>query len=122
MNQFGNEDFKLWLVEVMKQRPKGNYYLDCPRGMEVGKLCIDFERDNFSWRRSDADAFWIDVQMFVKYKLTDEEIIFTMKMQPGVENYKKHADERNAYAEYKRGLDKLRAIAFRKSQSTTQAQ
>lgn len=114
MNQFDNQDYLLWLAEVMKNRPKGNYYLDCPRGIEVGQLCLAYERDNFSWRRSDEDTFWIDIQMFVKYKLTDEEIIFAMNLQPGVENYKKFTDERNAYAEYKRGLDKLRKIAFRK--------
>lgn len=105
-----NIDYKLWLVEVMKNRPKGNYYLDCPRGIEVGKMCIDFERDNYSWRRSDEDTFWIDVALFVKYKLSDNEIIFIMKMQAGVENYHKHAKEKNAYAEFMRGLDKLRKL------------
>lgn len=108
------KDYMMWLKEMMSQRPKGNMYLDSDRGIEVAKLCLAFEKENFSWRRSDEDTFWIDVQCFVKYKLTNEEIIFTMKMQPGVENYKKHSEERNAYAEMMRGLTKLRQINSRK--------
>lgn len=110
----GQDVFRQWLVGVMRNRPKGNMYLDCPRGIEVGRLCIDFERQNYSWRRSDEDTFWIDVQLFVKYKLSNEDIVFTMKMEAGVENYKKHADERKAYAEFMRGLSKLRKIESNK--------
>ncbi len=92
----------------MTVRPKGNCYLDSERGLEIGRLCIAYERNNFNWRRSDTDTFWIDVQLFTKYKLSDDEIQFAMGMQPGIENYKRHSKERNAYAEYMRGLTKLR--------------
>lgn len=103
-----------WLAKVMQSRPKGNMYLDSPRGLEVSKMCLAYEKWDFTWHRSDEDTFWIDVQLFVKYKLTDEEILFAMKQQPGVENYRKHAAERNAYAEFMRGLRKLRNIEFKR--------
>lgn len=106
----GQKEWLKWLSQIMTVRPKENAYLDSPRGIEVGKLCINHERENFSWRRSDIDTFWIDVQLFVKYKLTDDEIIFVMNLQPGVENYTAHSPERNAYAEMMRGLAKLRQI------------
>ena len=48
--------------------------------------------------------------MFVKYKLSDKEIRFILKQQPGIQNYSKHSDERKAYAEFMRGLEKLRKI------------
>ena len=113
----GEEDWKMWLLRVMQNRPKGNMFLDSPRGIEVGKLCIDFDRQNYSWRRSDTDTFCIDVQLFVKYKLSDDEILFAMKMQAGVDEYRKHSDERNAYAEFMRGLDKMRKLEFQKHDS-----
>ena len=101
-----------WLAKVMSERPKGNMYLDSPRGIEVTKMCLAYEKQDFTWHRGDEDTFWIDVQMFVKYKLTDEDILFTMKQQPGVENYRKHSEEKNAYAEFMRGLKKLRNIVM----------
>lgn len=103
-----------WLKDTLANRPaRPNRYIDSERGVEVVKLCLDFEHDNFSWRRSDEDTFWLDVQMFVKYRLSDEEILFCAKMQGGIENNKKHSEERNAYAEVKRGLEKLRALNAR---------
>lgn len=105
-----NEDFLLWLKEIMQCRPKGNAYLESQRGIEVARLCIDFERNNYSWRRSDIDTFWIDVQLLTKYKLTDNEVCFVMKMQAGVDNYVQNSQERNAYAEMMRGIKKLRQI------------
>lgn len=112
----GGEVFGQWLAKVMSLRPRGNVYLDSPRGVEVTRLCLDFERQDFSWHRSDEDTFWLDVQLAVKYKLSDDDITFMMRQQPGVENYKKHAEERNAYAEMMRGLAKLRLINYRKTQ------
>lgn len=103
-----------WLAKVMQSHPKGSMYLDSPRGLEVSKLCLSYEKWDFTWHRSDEDTFWIDVQLFVKYKLTDDEILFIMKQQPGADNYRKHAAERNAYAEFMRGLQKLRNIEFKK--------
>lgn len=100
-----------WLGEVMRNRPVGNRYLDSARGVEIGKMCIGLERDNHSWRRSDTDTFWIDVQLFTKYGLSDEEVTFCMKAQAGIGNYKRHAPERRAYAELMRGLGKLRGLA-----------
>lgn len=105
-----NEEYLDWLSKTLALRPPKNYYIDSPRGVEVVKLILDFERDNFSWRRSDEDTFWIDVQLFVKYKLTNEEIIFVIKMQGGIENNKKFSQEKNAYAEMMRGIKKLREI------------
>ena len=74
------------------------------------RLILDFEKDNFSWRRSDEDTFWIDVQLFVKYRLSNEEILKICESQPGIENYKKHSEERRAYAEMMRGIEKLRRL------------
>lgn len=106
----GNEDWLKWLSAVMNCRPKGNVYLDSERGIEVGKLCIDIERELFSWRRSDIDTFWIDVQLYIKYKLTDEQITFIEKMQSGIEQHKENAEERKAYAEMIRGMTKLKEL------------
>ncbi|MGV2998570.1 hypothetical protein ACEF15_00345 [Streptococcus suis] len=85
-------------------------YLTLNGGVEVAKLCIDYERQDFNWHRSDIDTFWIDIHMFVKYKLSDKEIRFILKQQPGLKNYAKHSEERKAYAEFMRGLEKLRKI------------
>jgi len=109
-----NKDFLIWLASIMKLRPKNNSYLESPRGIEIAKLCIDHERENFSWRRSDTDTFWIDVQLFTKYKLDDKEIIFALNLQPGIDNYQEHSAERKAYAEFMRGLQKLRRIESEK--------
>ena len=105
-----NQEFKEWLCKIISIKPKGNYYLDSTRGQEVTKLMLEFERDDFNWHRSDEDTFWIDVQLCVKYKLSNEEILFMLKQQPGTENYQKHSAERNAYAEMMRGFNKLRQI------------
>lgn len=99
-----------WLKEVMLSRPKNSPLLDCKRGMEIGRLALDLERNNFNWRRSDVDTFWLDVQLCVKYKLSDDECLFIFELEPGVTNYKTHAKEKNAYNEMKRGLKKLRII------------
>ena len=99
-----------WVATVMSQKPLKNKWIDSKRGQQVTKLCLNFERDDYNWHRSDTDTFWLDVQMFVKYKLSDKEIRFILKQQPGVENYSKHSAERNAFAEFKRGLDKLRLL------------
>lgn len=104
-----------WLNKVMELRPKNSQYLDSPRGIEVTKLCLGFEKQDFNWHRSDEDTFWIDVQLCVKYKLSNEEILFMMNQQPGATNYKKHAVERIAYAEMMRGINKLRQINFQKT-------
>ena len=99
-----------WIATVMAQKPQKNRWIDSKRGQEVVKMCINFERDDYNWHRSDTDTFWLDVQMFVKYKLSDKEIRFILKQQPGIQNYSKHSDERTAYAEFMRGLEKLRKI------------
>lgn len=99
-----------WLATVMQNRPKNNRYIDSERGIEIAKLVFNFERDNFNWRRSDEDTFWVDVQLFVKYKISDDEVLFICKNQGGIENFKKHSEERNAYAEMMRGLEKLRRL------------
>lgn len=100
--------WKKWLADVMKIRPSGNRYLDSPRGMEIGRLALDFERENFSWRRSDVDTFWLDVMLCTKYKLSDEDCLFVFRKQPGIDNYKMHAEERKAYREMMRGIEKLK--------------
>lgn len=99
-----------WLATVMQNRPKNNRYIDSERGIEIAKIIFNFERDNFNWRRSDEDTFWVDVQLFVKYKISDDEVLFICKNQGGIENFKKHSEERNAYAEMMRGLEKLRRL------------
>ena len=111
-----------WLNMVLINKPEGNPYLDCKRGVEVTSLMLNFELNDFNWHRGDADVFWIDVQMCVKYKLSDEEILFMMKQQPGTENYKKHSNERNAYAEMMRGLNKLRLIISEEHSENSQRQ
>ncbi|SES17297.1 hypothetical protein [Streptococcus gallolyticus] len=99
-----------WLAEVLSHKPK-NTLLDSPRGEEVIRLCFDHERHDFNWHRSDPECFWIDVQLFIYYGFSDEQILFMLKQQPGIDNYSKHADERKAYAEMMRGWHKLCAIA-----------
>ena len=108
-----SKDDNIWyerVATVMSQKPLKNKWIDSKRGQQVTKLCLNFERDDYNWHRSDTDTFWLDVQMFVKYKLSDKEIRFILRQQPGVENYSKHEAERNAFAEFKRGLDKLRLL------------
>lgn len=110
----GGTDFKEWLTEVMLCRPKGNEYLESDRGIEIGQLCIDLNREMFSWRRADPDVFWIDVMLYTKYNFSDGEVDFVEHFQPGVEQFKKHSQERNAYAEMMRGMQKLRQILGKK--------
>lgn len=107
-------DWKTWLADTMSRRPKGNSYIECPRGIEVGDLLLALEREMFSWRRSDPDTFWIDVQLFVKYKLSDDDIRFIASFEPGIDQYRLHAEERHAYAEMTRGLKKLKSLMMRR--------
>lgn len=105
-----NMEWKVWIANVMRIRPKGNEYIESKRGIQVAKLCFDFNREDFNWHRSDIDTFWIDVQLFVKYKLSDDDILFICKQHPGTENYQKHSTERNAFAEMMRVIEKLRKL------------
>lgn len=108
----GEHQWLEWLAQTMPIRPRGNIYLDSERGMEIGKLCLEIAREQFSWRRADPDTFWVDVQFYTKYKLDDNEIRFVEKMQAGLDNHKANAPEKNAYAEMMRGIEKLKAIEF----------
>lgn len=110
-------DWLNWLNTVMRCRPSGNSYLDSERGIEVGKIALQAERENFAWRRGDPEYFWIDVQLMTKYKLSDDEIRFVIKMQAGHRQYAEHADERKAYAELVRGIEKLREIEAKKERA-----
>lgn len=110
-----NAEYIKWLAAVFKNRPRGNFYVESERGYEIGTLCFQLEREMFSWRRSDPDTFWIDVQLFVKYKLSDDDIRFIVKFQAGVEQNKLHADEKNAYAEMRRGFLKLKNLLAEKT-------
>lgn len=101
-----------WIAEVMATKPVGNELLESQRGQEVVDLLLDLERADFNWHRGDADTFWIDAQMCIKYQLSNADIKFLASHQPGVVNYKKHAKERNAYSEMMRGLDKLKELNF----------
>lgn len=113
MIEIDNAVWLKWLAETMQQRPGGDF-VNSERGIEVANIMLDFERRNLSWRRSDPETFWVDVQLFVKYNLSNDDILFALKMQPGCDTYREHADERNAYAEYMRGLKKLKAINFKR--------
>lgn len=101
-----------WIAEVMATKPVGNELLESQRGQEVVDLLLDLERSDFNWHRGDADTFWIDAQMCIKYQLSNAEIKFLAEQQPGVVNYKKHSKERNAYSEMMRGLEKLKELNF----------
>lgn len=101
-----------WIAEVMATKPVGNELLESQRGQEVVDLLLDLERADFNWHRGDADTFWIDAQICIKYQLSNAEIKFISSHQPGVVNYKKHAKERNAYSEMMRGLQKLKELNF----------
>lgn len=101
-----------WIAEVMAIKPVDNELIESQRGQEVVDLLLDLERNDFNWHRGDADVFWIDAQMCIKYKLSNAEIKFIASQQPGVVNYKKHAKERNAYSEMMRGLEKLKELNF----------
>ena len=102
--------WKEWLAEVVLRKPKNNKILESSRGIQLTKLALKIEHEDVNWHRSDIDTFWIDIQMAVKYKLTDREFKFICKQQPGIDNYARHSDERRAYNEFKRGLDKLRLL------------
>lgn len=101
-----------WIAEVMATKPVGNELLESKRGQEVVDLLLDLERADFNWHRGDADTFWIDAQMCIKYQLSNADIKFLASHQPGVVNYKKYAKERNAYSEMMRGLEKLKELNF----------
>ena len=101
-----------WIADVMATKPVNNELLESKRGQEVVDLLLDLERNDFNWHRGDPDVFWIDAQMCIKYQLTNAEIKFLSKQQPGVANYKKYAKERNAYSEMMRGLEKLKELNF----------
>lgn len=101
-----------WIAEVMATKPVDNELLESQRGQEVVDLLLDLERADFNWHRGDADTFWIDAQMCIKYQLSNAEIKLLAKQQPGVGNYQKHSKERNAYAEMMRGLQKLKELNF----------
>ena len=101
-----------WIAEVMATKPINNELLESKRGQEVVDLLLDLERADFNWHRGDPDVFWIDAQMCIKYQLSNAEIKFLAKQQPGVLNYQKHSKERNAYAEMMRGLQKLKELNF----------
>lgn len=101
-----------WIAEVMATKPVGNELLDSQRGQEVVDLLLDLERADFNWHRGDPDVFWIDAQMCIKYQLSNAEIKFLAKQQPGVVNYQRHSKERNAYSEMMRGLQKLKELNF----------
>lgn len=101
-----------WIAEVMATQPVDNELLESKRGQEVVDLLLDLERNDFNWHRGDADTFWIDAQMCIKYQLSNAEIKFLAKQQPGVANYQKHSKERNAYSEMMRGLEKLKELNF----------
>ena len=113
MNEIDDSLRLKWLADVMSHRPN-NHLVNSERGIEVARMVLEFDKNNFSWRRSDPDIFWVDIQLYVKYKLSDDEILFIAKMQPGVNTYRDNAEERNAYAEFMRGLNKLKAINFRR--------
>lgn len=108
----GDEVWLEWIAEVMATKPVGNELLESQRGQEVVDLLFDLERADFNWHRGDADTFWIDAQMCIKYQLSNADIKFLASHQPGVVNYKKHAKERNAYSEMMRGLEKLKELNF----------
>ena len=59
-----------------------------------------------------GELYTITIQMCIKYQLSNAEIKFLAKQQPGVVNYQKHSKERNAYAEMMRGLQKLKELNF----------
>ena len=58
-----------WIAEVMATKPVENELLESKRGQEVVDLLLDLERNDFNWHRGDADTFWIDAQMCIKYQL-----------------------------------------------------
>ena len=58
-----------WIAEVMATKPVDNELLESKRGQEVVDLLLDLERNDFNWHRGDADTFWIDAQMCIKYQL-----------------------------------------------------
>lgn len=101
-----------WLMQIISCQPKNNKLIESPRGSEVLAIVLEEEKRAFNWRRSDLDTFWIDVQMYVRYGLEDNEIRFICRQQPGIKSYDRHGEERKAYAEMMRGLDKLKQVNF----------
>lgn len=110
-----NIEWLEWLTAVMACRPKGNELLDSDRGVEIGRL-LALNEEMESWRRNDPDVFWIDVQLYTKYKLSDAEIKTIERSRPRVEQYKENANECHACAEMMRCVRKLRKLMTDNSQ------
>ena len=101
-----------WMLRALSNKPKNNALLESERGREITKIAFEEEKIAFNWRRSDCDTFWIDVQMFIYYGFSDNNVRFVIRYQPGIWHYEAYAEERKAYAEMMRGLNKLRKIQF----------
>lgn len=104
------DDCNEWLAEVMARRPVNNTYLDSPRGIEVAKLMLGYDKSCPPWRRGDPDTFWVDVQLLTKYGLSDQEVMFVCKMQPGVEQYQKHSKEHRLVNSFMKTLKQLEEL------------
>ena len=82
---YQDDVWKEWVANVMAIKPKSNL-LDSKRGVEVTKLCISYERQDFDWHRSDIDVFWVDVQINqtvnnIELQRTDVHLLAALNLQ-----------------------------------------
>ena len=101
-----------WLMEVAARMPLDNKLIQSEKGQQLLKVMLEEEKRAFNWRRGDSETFWIDLQMFTYYGMGDDSVRFICRTQMGLNNHDKYANERNAYAEMIRWLEKLKKINF----------
>lgn len=109
---YQENEWNTWLSNIAMRYPLGNRLIESERGKEVIKIFLEENKRAFNWRRDDYDTFWIDVQLATYYGFGDAEIRFMIRTQMGLEHYKEHSEERKAYAEMMRGMEKLKKICF----------
>ena len=122
-----------WCLHIFKDRPR-NRRINSPMGEEVFILCFDFMRRKFQfllefkylnytiekiaenyipnilidpndWIYS--GNFWTDIYIFIRYNLSEEEILTAMKSHNGAETDPKKL---KAYIQFRKGLKKLRKL------------
>lgn len=101
-----------WLYQVACERREGNPIIESQRGQEIARVALEEAKRAFSWRRDDPESFWLDVYFFTYYGFDDSQVRFVCRTQPGLDNWKENADERNAYAEMMRGMNKLKKLLY----------
>ena len=121
-----------WCLNVYRNRPK-NHYINSPAGEDVFKVCFEFMKSKFRWllagKYSTAlklpdefeipnilinpndwvyrNDFWSNIFIFLKYRLSKDEIIDAMAATSGEFQNSKFV---KAYIQIRQGLKNLRKL------------